>query len=130
MKKGGDRLCVQPVYLTYYHRILVLAGMSKYCNMYITQWHSKKVTKIKHVFLFPFLASPMFRGVALRIFRQHHIRAMSTNNNNKEILALPATAEETVRVDVNDTYKLKELGPVGKFLLYFPLDHFDFSNAF
>ncbi|KAI7851012.1 hypothetical protein BDC45DRAFT_446058 [Circinella umbellata] len=38
---------------------------------------------------------------------------MSTNNNNnKEILALPATAEETVQVDVNDTYKLKELGPV------------------
>ncbi|ORX58252.1 hypothetical protein DM01DRAFT_1266707, partial [Hesseltinella vesiculosa] len=31
----------------------------------------------------------------------------------KPILALPATAEETVQsVDVNDTFKLKELGPV------------------
>lgn len=48
-----------------------------------------------------------------------------TNNSteHKPILALPATAEETVeKVDVNDTYKLKELGPVGKsflFLLFF-----------
>ncbi|KAJ8661578.1 hypothetical protein O0I10_002846 [Lichtheimia ornata] len=41
------------------------------------------------------------------------LRTMSTNNNNqKPLLALPATAEETVKVDVNDTYKLKELGPV------------------
>ncbi|CAO3626572.1 unnamed protein product [Cunninghamella echinulata] len=31
----------------------------------------------------------------------------------KPILALPATAEETVeKVDANDSYKLKELGPV------------------
>ncbi|CDS05845.1 hypothetical protein LRAMOSA08373 [Lichtheimia ramosa] len=39
---------------------------------------------------------------------------MSTANNNSQppLLALPATAEETVKVDVNDKYKLKELGPV------------------
>ncbi|KAI7883035.1 hypothetical protein K492DRAFT_144442 [Lichtheimia hyalospora FSU 10163] len=39
---------------------------------------------------------------------------MSTNSSShqKPFLALPATAEETVKVDVNDTYKLKELGPV------------------
>ncbi|KAI9276780.1 hypothetical protein BDA99DRAFT_494125 [Phascolomyces articulosus] len=54
----------------------------------------------------------MFRGVSLRLIRQY-ARPMSTANNNKEsILALPATAEETIQVDVNDTYKLKELGPV------------------
>ncbi|CEP18137.1 hypothetical protein [Parasitella parasitica] len=27
-------------------------------------------------------------------------------------LALPSTADETVQVDINDTYKLNELGPV------------------
>ncbi|KAI9467857.1 hypothetical protein BDB00DRAFT_744436, partial [Zychaea mexicana] len=36
----------------------------------------------------------------------------STTNTKEPLLALPATAEETVQVDVNDTYKLKELGPV------------------
>ncbi|KAI8138245.1 hypothetical protein BJV82DRAFT_631597 [Fennellomyces sp. T-0311] len=38
-------------------------------------------------------------------------RAMSSHEKKEPILALP-TAEETVKVDVNDTYKLKELGPV------------------
>ncbi|KAI8886729.1 hypothetical protein K501DRAFT_154623, partial [Backusella circina FSU 941] len=28
------------------------------------------------------------------------------------LLALPSTAEATVTMDVNDTYKMKELGPV------------------
>lgn len=47
---------------------------------------------------------------------------MSTNNSHqKPLLALPATAEETVKVDVNDTYKLKELGPVGKISIAFRL---------
>jgi hypothetical protein len=32
----------------------------------------------------------------------------------KPILALPSTADETVKCDINDTYKLKDLGPVGK----------------
>lgn len=41
---------------------------------------------------------------------------MSTSNEvpKEPILALPETAEETVNVGINDTYKLKELGPVGK----------------
>ncbi|KAI8639435.1 hypothetical protein BD408DRAFT_421453 [Parasitella parasitica] len=30
----------------------------------------------------------------------------------KPVLALPSTADETVQVDINDTYKLNELGPV------------------
>ncbi|ORZ00977.1 hypothetical protein BCR43DRAFT_433925 [Syncephalastrum racemosum] len=38
----------------------------------------------------------------------------SDSNKTEPLLALPATAEETVQVDVNDTYKLRELGPVGK----------------
>lgn len=44
---------------------------------------------------------------------------MSTSSESKKpILALPSTAEETVKsVDVNDTFKLNELGPVGKFTL-------------
>ncbi|KAI8060528.1 hypothetical protein BC940DRAFT_337499 [Gongronella butleri] len=33
-------------------------------------------------------------------------------SNSKPVLALPSTAEETVKVDIDDTYKLKELGPV------------------
>ncbi|KAI9271307.1 hypothetical protein BY458DRAFT_414130, partial [Sporodiniella umbellata] len=39
---------------------------------------------------------------------------MSTSSEKKKpVLALPSTAEETVRsVDINDTFKLKELGPV------------------
>ncbi|KAI9028230.1 hypothetical protein CLU79DRAFT_811315 [Phycomyces nitens] len=37
---------------------------------------------------------------------------MSTAKEDKPILALPASAEETVQVGVNDTYKLSELGPV------------------
>ncbi|KAG1460633.1 hypothetical protein G6F56_005904 [Rhizopus delemar] len=39
---------------------------------------------------------------------------MSTSSESKKpILALPSTAEETVKsVDVNDTFKLNELGPV------------------
>lgn len=39
------------------------------------------------------------------------------NGENKPpLLALPATAEETVQqVGLNDTYKLKELGPVGEY---------------
>lgn len=43
--------------------------------------------------------------------------ANGENGENKvPLLALPATAEETVQqVGMNDTYKLKELGPVGKF---------------
>jgi hypothetical protein len=32
----------------------------------------------------------------------------------KPILALPSTADETIKCDINDTFKLKELGPVGK----------------
>ena len=57
----------------------------------------------------------MFLGRISRTFTLR-LRAMSTNSSNhqKPLLALPATAEETVKVDVNDTYKLKELGPVGK----------------
>lgn len=49
------------------------------------------------------------------------LRTMSTANNNSQppLLALPATAEETVKVDVNDKYKLKELGPVGKIAIGF-----------
>lgn len=41
---------------------------------------------------------------------------MTTSSESKKpILALPSTAEETISsVDINDTYKLKELGPVGK----------------
>lgn len=38
----------------------------------------------------------------------------SENTPKKPILALPSTADETVSFDINDTYKLKELGPVGK----------------
>ncbi|KAG0738269.1 hypothetical protein G6F16_009397 [Rhizopus arrhizus] len=39
---------------------------------------------------------------------------MTTSSESKKpILALPSTAEETISsVDINDTYKLKELGPV------------------
>ncbi|KAI8079558.1 uncharacterized protein B0P05DRAFT_470050 [Gilbertella persicaria] len=37
---------------------------------------------------------------------------MSSTEIKKPLLALPSTAEETVKVDINDTYKLKELGPV------------------
>ncbi|EIE83681.1 hypothetical protein RO3G_08386 [Rhizopus delemar RA 99-880] len=39
---------------------------------------------------------------------------MTTSTESKKpILALPSTAEETISsVDINDTYKLKELGPV------------------
>ncbi|OBZ89865.1 hypothetical protein A0J61_02077 [Choanephora cucurbitarum] len=37
---------------------------------------------------------------------------MSSTDTKKPLLALPSTAEETVKVDMNDTYKLKELGPV------------------
>ncbi|KAI7904649.1 uncharacterized protein BX663DRAFT_430962 [Cokeromyces recurvatus] len=37
---------------------------------------------------------------------------MSSETEKKPILALPSTAEATVKMDVNDTYKLKELGPV------------------
>ncbi|KAI9473752.1 MAG: hypothetical protein EXX96DRAFT_450723, partial [Benjaminiella poitrasii] len=39
---------------------------------------------------------------------------MSTSNEpeKKPILALPSTAEATVNMDINDTYKLKDLGPV------------------
>ncbi|GAA5806178.1 hypothetical protein HPULCUR_011708 [Helicostylum pulchrum] len=36
----------------------------------------------------------------------------SENTEKKPILALPSTADETVSVDINDTYKLKEMGPV------------------
>jgi hypothetical protein len=32
----------------------------------------------------------------------------------KPVLALPETAEETVNIGINDTYRLKDLGPVGK----------------
>lgn len=42
----------------------------------------------------------------------------SENTPKKPILALPSTADETVSFDINDTYKLKELGPVGKTLYY------------
>ena len=41
---------------------------------------------------------------------------MSSTDTKKPLLALPSTAEETVKVDMNDTYKLKELGPVGQYL--------------
>jgi hypothetical protein len=38
-----------------------------------------------------------------------------SSNDTKPMLALPARAEETVeQIGVDDTYKLKELGPVGK----------------
>ncbi|CAO3695216.1 unnamed protein product [Rhizopus microsporus] len=40
-------------------------------------------------------------------------RMTTTSESKKPLLALPATAEETVQtVGVNDTFKLKELGPV------------------
>ena len=42
----------------------------------------------------------------------------SENSPQKPILALPSTADETVSFDINDTYKLKELGPVGKSKCY------------
>jgi hypothetical protein len=41
----------------------------------------------------------------------------SVGDLKKPILALPSTADETINVDINDSYKLKELGPVGKFCL-------------
>lgn len=42
-------------------------------------------------------------------------RMTTTSESKKPLLALPATAEETVQtIGVNDTLKLKELGPVGK----------------
>ncbi|CAO3618004.1 unnamed protein product [Mucor fragilis] len=47
----------------------------------------------------------------------HRISKLSMSSSaaddlKKPILALPSTADETVNVDINDTYKLKELGPV------------------
>lgn len=45
---------------------------------------------------------------------------MSTEiSPKKPVLALPSTADETVSFDINDTHKLTELGPVGKFLTIF-----------
>lgn len=41
----------------------------------------------------------------------------SENTEKKPMLALPSTADETVSVDINDTYKLKEMGPVGNVYL-------------
>lgn len=41
-------------------------------------------------------------------------RARLSTVPKEPLLALPETAEETVNIGVNDTYKLKELGPVGK----------------
>jgi hypothetical protein len=38
-----------------------------------------------------------------------------SSETKKTLLALPSTAEGTVTMDVNDTYKMKELGPVGEF---------------
>lgn len=46
---------------------------------------------------------------------QRIARMTTSSESKKPILALPSTAEETISsVDINDTYKLKELGPVGK----------------
>lgn len=42
----------------------------------------------------------------------------SPDTLKKPILALPSTADETINVDINDSYKLKELGPVGKSCLF------------
>ncbi|CAO3617369.1 unnamed protein product [Cunninghamella blakesleeana] len=62
---------------------------------------------------FLFLYIYMLRYLSKRYFS--NTRNIMTNSpiEHKPILALPSTAEETVeKVDVNDTYKLKELGPV------------------
>ncbi|KAI8974050.1 hypothetical protein BDB01DRAFT_854009 [Pilobolus umbonatus] len=32
--------------------------------------------------------------------------------SDKPVLSLPSTAEETIQVGVNDTFKLQEMGPV------------------
>ncbi|KAI7863679.1 hypothetical protein BDF14DRAFT_1884981 [Spinellus fusiger] len=45
------------------------------------------------------------------IYRRPFSRLMS-DYPEKRVLALPATAEETVKVGLNDTFKLHELGPV------------------
>lgn len=50
----------------------------------------------------------------------------ATDNGNQQqqekrepLLALPASAEETVQqIGMNDKFKLKELGPVGKYCYY------------
>ncbi|KAI8330436.1 hypothetical protein BC941DRAFT_440485 [Chlamydoabsidia padenii] len=52
----------------------------------------------------------MFRNLSKRFY--HPSRAIMSSES-KPMLALPACAEETVeQVGVDDTYKLKELGPV------------------
>ncbi|KAI8377563.1 uncharacterized protein BYT42DRAFT_570741 [Radiomyces spectabilis] len=60
---------------------------------------------------------PIARSLQSRNFLTHSRRTMSSESTNganesKPILALPSTAEETVKVGINDNYKLKELGPV------------------
>lgn len=44
------------------------------------------------------------------------INMCTENTPKKPVLALPSTEEKTVSFDINDTHKLTELGPVGKFI--------------
>lgn len=82
-------------------------------------------SKIPCIEIFVLLLSFMFLRAHLSkqrfSFQQasNHISKLSMSSSaaddlKKPILALPSTADETVNVDINDTYKLKELGPVGK----------------
>lgn len=100
------------------HKLIKLAVIQKnFAPQIFYMFLRSSYLKQQHTFFYK-RAAVFSTNRLNNITRLNMSTAKTEDPINKPILALPSTADETVSFNINDTYKLKELGPVGKSLFF------------